>query len=234
MKYVNKLAAGIFLVSQAVSGAAFAASVTFSGDTVDYTFDDTLLGLYGPASLSGDTLFFTPVDFQAESLNGAGFALTNNTMNIRVTVHDGWLFSNIGFVERGDYLLLGGGSTADVTGQIRVFDVATPLTDVTTSILPSGPLDQSGLPTNNWDAAANVDLSTWTDARTVNVAVQNILLASTSAAASVAFVDKKFVGLTAEVAPIPEAQTYAMMLAGLGLIGWKLKLRRRRVLTINP
>lgn len=232
MKHVNKLATGIFLLSQAVSGAAFAASVTLSGNTVDYTFDDTLLGLYGPASLSGDTLYFTPVDFRAESLNGAGFALTNDTMNIRVTAHDGWLFSNIGLVERGDYLLLGGGSTAAVAGQIRVFDVAAPLTDVTASILPSGPLDQSGLPTTNWDAAATVDLSAWTDARTVNVTVQDLLLASTSAASSVAFVEKKFVGLTAGVAPIPEAQTYAMMLAGLGLVGWKL--RRRRVLTTNP
>jgi len=226
MKRMNHVAAGVFLLSQAFSGAAFAASVTLSGDTVDYTFDDTLLGLYGPASLSGDTLHFTPVDFQAKSLNGAGFALTNNTMNIQVTAHDGWLFSNIGLAERGDYLLLGAGSTADVAGQIRVFDVAAPLTDVTASILPGGPLDQSGLPTTNWDAAATVDLSAWTDARTVNVTVQDILLASTSAAASVAFVEKKFVGLTAGVAPIPEAQTYAMMLAGLGLVGWKIRRRR--------
>ncbi len=232
MKHECKLAAGILLLSQAVSGAAFAASVTLSGDTVDYTFDDTLLGLYGPASLSGDTLHFTPVAFKAESLNGAGFALTNNTMNIQVTAHDGWLFSNIGLAERGDYLLLGDGSTADVGGQIRVFDVAAPLTDMTASILPSGPLDQSGLPTTNWNAAATVDLSAWADVRTINVTVQDLLLASTSAASSLAFVDKKFVGLTAGVAPVPEAQTYAMMLVGLGLVGWKL--RRRRVLTAKP
>lgn len=231
MKHVNKLATGIFLLSQAVSGAAFAVSVTLSGNNVDYTFDDTLLGLYGPATVAGDTLYFTPVNFRAESLNGAGYALASSTMNIQVTVRDGWWFSNIGLAERGDYLLLGSGSTADVSGQIRVFDVAAPLTDVMANILPSGPLDQSGLPTTYWNAATTVDLSAWTNARTVNVTMQNLLLASTSAAASLALVDKKFVGLTTEVAPIPEAQTYAMMLAGLGLIGWKL--RRRRVLTPN-
>jgi hypothetical protein len=231
MKRVNHVAAGVFLLSQALSGAAFAASVTLSGNTVDFTFDDTLLGLFGPASLSGDTLFFTPVDFQAESLNGAGFDLTNSTMNIKVTAHDGWLFSDIALAEEGDYMLFGAGSTAAVTGQIRVRDVAAPLTDVTASIQSTAPLDQSGLFTTNWEAGATADLSAWTGTEAVNVTVQNILLGSTTAASSVAFVDKKFVGLTptmAPITPVPEASAYAMMLAGLGLIGWRI--RRRAIL----
>ena len=229
MKRVYKLAAGVFLLSQAFSGAALAVPVTLSGDTVDYTFDDALLGLFGPASLSGDTLYFTPVAFQAESLNGAGFALTKSTMNIEVSAHDGWSFSNIALSEQGDYLLLGAASTADVTGQIRVRDVANPLADMTASIQSSAALDQTGLPTTNWDAGAEIDLSAWDGAQTVNVTVQNLLLTSTTGASSLAFVDKKFVGLTptlAAISPVPEAHTYATMLAGLGLIGWKIGRRR--------
>lgn len=233
MKHRKKmLMAGTFLLGQAVSGGVFAMSVTLAGNTVDYTFDDAMLGLFGRASLSGDVLSFTPVDFQAKSVNGAGYALTNSTMNIQMTAHDGWMFSSVGLLEKGDYMLLGAGSTAAVGGQIRIHDVSAPLVDTTTSIQSSVPLDHMGLQTTNWTARASADLSSWTTARTLNVTVQNLLLASSDAASSVAFVDKKFVGLNpgmAAVTPVPEAQTYALMLAGLGLIGWKI--RRRRAVT---
>lgn len=234
MKRMKKVAAGVFLLTQAASGAAFAASVTLTGNTVDYTFDDTMLGLFGPATLSGDILSFTPVDFQAQSLNGDGFALTNSTMNIQVTAHDGWSFSTIGLAEKGGYMLLGSGSTASVGGQMRVHDVAAPLTDVTASIQSPVALDQSGMTITNWTAGASTDLSAWTGARSVNVTVQNLLLASTDAASSLAFVDKKFVGLTPTMAaavPVPEVQTSAMMLAGLGLVGWRI---RRRCVVPHP
>lgn len=221
--------AGAFLLNQAISGGALAMPVTLTGTTVDYTFDDAMLGLFGPASLSGDVLSFTPVDFQAKSLNGAGFALTNSTMNIQLTAHDGWMFSSIGVSEKGDYMLLGAGSSADVGGQIRVRDMAAPLADMTASIQSSVPFDHVGLPTANWTAQASTDLSAWTAARTVNVTIQNLLLASTDAAKSVAFVDKKFVGVNPEmtaVTPVPETQTYALMLAGIGLIGWRVGRHR--------
>ena len=228
MKF-NQVAIGVFLLGQTLSGAALAASVTLSGSTVDFTFDDTLLGLFGQPTLSGDTLSFTPVDFQAESLNGAGYSLTNNTMNIEVSAHDGWSFSTVGLVERGDYLLLGGGSTADVAGQVRVYDVDQPLTDMTAGIAATAALDQTGPGTHNWTADTSADLTAWEDTRTVNVTVQNLLLASTSGQTSLAFVDKKYVGLTPTtfaVSPVPEAQVSALMLAGLGLIGWQVGRRR--------
>jgi len=229
MKRMKTLATGILLLGQTLSGAAFAASVTLAGTTVDFTFDDALLGLFGPASVAGDTLYFTPVAFRAQSLNGAGFALANDTMNVRVAAHGGWSFAGMDLLERGDYLLLGAGSMADVGGQIRVFDVASPLAELDASISASAPLDLSGLPTHNWQAAATLDLSAWNDAQTLNVTIQNLLLASTGASPSLAFIEKKFVGLTPamlEVTPVPEAETYAMMLAGLGLVGWAARRRR--------
>lgn len=233
MKHRKKMMiAGTFLLGQAVSGSVFAMSVTLAGNTVDYTFDDAMLGLFGPASLSGDVLSFTPVDFQAKSVNGAGYALTNSTMNIQMTAHDGWMFSSVGLLEKGDYMLLGTNSSAAVGGQIRIHDVSAPLVDMTTSIQSAVPLDHTGLQTTNWTAQASADLSPWTTARTINVTIQNLLLASSDAASSVAFVDKKFVGLNpgmTAVTPVPEAQTSALMLAGLGLIGWRI--RRRRAVT---
>ncbi len=230
MKHMKKAAVGVFLLGQALSGAALAASVTLTGDTVDYTFDDALLGLFGTPTLVGDTLSFTPVEFQAESLNGAGIDLTNNTVNVQVTAHSGYTFSSIDMIERGDYMLLGGGSSADVAGQVRVFDVANPASDVTTAIAPDAPLDvMSSGGTTNWTASNSTDISGWTDAQTVNVTWQNLLIGETSANSSMAFVDKKYGGLTATVAavtPVPEAEVSAMMLAGLGLVGWQISRRR--------
>lgn len=225
MKRVNKLAIGTFLLGQAFSGAAYAASVTLVGSMVDFTFDNAILTLFGPATVSGNTLYFTPDNFEAKSLNGAGYALTNDTMNIKVTAHQGWSFSSASLTERGDYLLLGSGSTADVTGQVRIFDVATPLMDVTANIVPGSPLNLPGVPTHNWTAGTLTDLSAWHTTQAINVTVENLLLASTVTPASLAFVEKKFVGLNLVMAPVPEADTYAMLLAGLGLLGYAVRRR---------
>jgi hypothetical protein len=230
MKRMNQMAAGAFLLAQAFSGAAFAASVTLTGTSVDFTFDDALVGLFGQPTLSGDTLSFTPVDFNATSTNGEGYKLTDNTVNVQMTAHSGYAFSSIDLAERGDYMLQGGGSTANVAGQVRVYDMNDPSKDVTTNIAPSAAMDQTGTSTHPWSAANSTDLSTWTGTKSVNVSFQNLLVASTSGSSSLAYVDKKYGGLTATttaVTPVPEAQSSAMMLAGLGLIGWQISRRRR-------
>lgn len=229
MKRMNHMATGMFLLAQAFSGAAFAASVTLSGNRVDFTFDDTLMGLFGQPVLSGDTLSFTPVNFQATSTNGVGNTLAANTVNIQMTAHKGYLLSSIDLAERGDYMLLGNGSTADVAGQVRVYDALDPAKNAMTNIVHGAAMDQTGDNTHPWTAAASTDLSGWTGARSVNVSFQNLLVASTSGPSSLAYVDKKYGGLTAATAavtPVPEAQVSAMMLAGLGLVGWKIRRRR--------
>lgn len=229
--YLSQLAAGIFLLGQTMGTGAWAAPVTLVGNTVDFSFDDTLLNLFGPAKISGDTLYFTPGAFKAQSLNGGGFALTSSTINLKITPHNGWDFNHVDLVERGDYLLLGAGSTADIGGQMRVFDVATPLTENVASITSLSALNMPGLPMHNWNAQASVNLSAWTHAQAINVTVENLLLASTGVASSLAFVEKKFVGLTpftVAAAPVPEAETYAMMLIGLGLVGFAALRQRKR------
>jgi hypothetical protein len=226
MKRVNKkLAAGMILLSQTLTGAAFAASVTLSGTTVDFSFDDSMLGLFGTAKVAGDTLYFTPTDFVAQSSNGAGYVLTNETINVEVTARQNYDFSNFGFTEKGDYLMLGSGTSVAVTGQVRLFDVANPNVDITSTLLPANPMTHVGVPTDNWIAQNSTDLSAWNTANTLNVTVENLLLASTSIPNSLAFVEKKYVGLSFVTTPVPEAETYAMMLAGLGLIGFVVRRR---------
>lgn len=226
MKRVKKLATGIFLLSQVIAGGAYAASVTLTGTNVDFTYDDSLTNLFGQPTVAGDTLFFTPVNFDVSSSNGEGYNFNNGTVNIQVTAHSGMTFDSVDVLERGDYLLLGAGSTADVSGQVRVFDTAMPLTDLTTGIT-AGPLTMSGTPTNNWTANSSIDVSSWNTASTLNVTIQNLLLTSTTTPNSLAFVEKKFASLSLVTTPVPEAETYGMMLAGLGLIGFVVSRRRR-------
>lgn len=229
MKRVKTLAAGVFLVSQTLTGAAYAASVTLIGNSVDFTFDNALMGLFGQPQIAGDTLYFTPTNFQAQSLNSSGLAFTRDTINIKVTAHSGWNFDSVNLLERGDYLLLGSGSTADVSGQIRVFDTAMPLNEVTASIIPNGSLNATGVPTKNWTASASADVSAWSSADTFNVTIENLLFTSTFSPGALSFVEKKFTGLsilTTNISPVPEADTYRMMLTGLGLIGFMVARRK--------
>lgn len=229
MKRVNLLAASVLAFAQTLSGAAVAAPVTLTGSTVDFSFDDSLLGLFGPASIAGDTLYFTPTSFVAESMNGEGFDLARETLNVQMTARSGYELQTLNVVERGDYLLYGSGSFADVGGQVRVFNVAAPLDEITASIAPQASMTMTGLPTHNWNSDLSVNLAGFAPG-TLNVTLQNLVLASTSAPGSLAFAEKKFAGLTAAtvaVTPVPEADTYAMMLAGLGLVGWGARRRRK-------
>lgn len=228
MKRVNKkLAAGMILLSQTLTGAAFAASVTLSGTTVDFSFDDTLLGLFGQANVAGDNLYFTPINFSAESMNGAGFDLTKQTVNVKVTAHDGWDFSSLALTERGDYLRVGQAAKVVVSGQIRAFDTLNPLGEVTSSILPTGAFQQTDdFITQNWEAKAAANLGSMSAASMINVTLQNILVAQSPVGTdTLAFIEKKYAGLNVITTPVPEAETYAMMLAGLGLIGFVVRRR---------
>ena len=231
MKRVNLLAAGILMLGQTLAGGAVAAPVTLSGTTVDFTFDDALLGLFGmPVLSANNTLVFTPVGFDAQAFNGPKFDLTNQTMNIRVTAKQGFEIGHVGLLERGDYLLEGAASSVDVTGQLRMFDLNNQAVSFTDSIDASAPLTMVGLPTHNWMATAGIAVNTaMYDLTYANVAVENLLIARAFSVDSLAFIEKKEVFLnvnTMAITPVPEAETYAMMLAGLGLVGFMVNRRR--------
>lgn len=231
MKRVNLLAASIVVLGQTLAGGAVAAPVILSGTTVDFSFDDALLGLFGmPVLSANDTLVFTPVGFDAQAFNGPKLDLTNQTMNIRVTAKQGFEIGHVGLLERGDYLLEGAASSVDVTGQLRMFDLNGQAVSFTDSIVAAAPLTIQGLPTHNWTATAGIAVNpAMYDLTHANVAVENLLIARAFSVDSLAFIEKKELFLnvnTLAVTPVPEAETYAMMLAGLGLVGFMVNRRR--------
>jgi len=238
MKRMSKLAAGILLLGQAISGVAFAVPVTLTGATVSFTFDSALSGLFGAPAVSGDTLFFTPTNYKAESFNGSGFASASQTFNIAVNANAGYLVSAVNLTEDGDYYNIGPSAGVAVGGKLYVRDLASPVAPVLIGKI------KADVPLNDVTSLANFETTDWTShtgvtipagwnkaggfVSGVNVTIENILLAKSMNPVSAAFIEKKFVALDLITAPVPEPTTDAMLLVGLGLVGVAV-LRRPRM-----
>jgi hypothetical protein len=208
------------------------------GTYLTYTFI-TDPGLFGTASLSGDDLVFAPsADFKAVSANGVpGFKY--QTLHIEVSVNDAYLsslaLSSFSLSEGGSYSLsspTGSVAIAGATGYLSALDIeGTTANSISENITASG---LGVLGTHAWTGAAGVVLpgTGWggTDGvvSSVKLTLSNQLYATTGPG-STAEIWKDVVNLHVVTSPVPEAETYAMMLAGLGLVA--LMARRRRLAT---
>jgi hypothetical protein len=243
---------GAVLISVAAMVPAHAALVTIVGTNFDVIYDDTSLGLFGAPTLVGDTLFFTPNTFRAQSLNGDGAVATNSTLSgLRLIAKNGYQFGAFDLAEFGDYRLSGAGSFVTVNGQLRAFNPALSTTTQTTSNLAvsgSTPLTTIDGGLYNWLATARIDQSTppvgglplpfppvqnviASRPTEVVLTIENLLLAYTDPQGTgfrEAFIEKKFVGtgVSLEVTPIPLPPAAALMVVGLASLGL---LRRRRI-----
>ncbi len=207
---------------------ADAALVTLAGEHVTYTLDDSQLGLFGTPQLQGDTLYFLPSEFTAQSRNRQGYDITRSTIQILVeTKSSGYSLGQIGLKEDGDYFKLGTGTSVGVGGAMvvtkfdNVYDrIWNPIVSVSDFSQVTSPGNFS---TSLWEAYASADLTgkgwnkTW-------VTIENIIFAGSTVRGSAAFIEKKFVSLTASAVPIPGA---AWML-GAGLVGLVVIKRRQR------
>jgi hypothetical protein len=87
--------------------------------------------------------------------------------------------------------------------------------------------------THDWQASSFISLTApkWLGVTAINYTLENILDAYADAAdvgQKLAFIEKKFAGTSIYlvVSTVPEADTYAMLLAGLGVMG--VLYRRKR------
>lgn len=196
-----------------------AATVTLSGQDVDFTFDDTLVGPFGTPTVSDNTLSFAPTTFTATALNGTGAVLVNGTVNVTVTARgqDSRIL-RLALEERGSYIRDGETAEVAVTGELRATRL--PLEEIA-SLQPSSNFEPTGLAVQDWEASAALDLKEW-DASEVLATAQNILIVRSLAADDIAFIGKMRVDLTAFV-PLPPA----VWLLGSALIGLVAIGRRR-------
>lgn len=227
MHNMKRKVLGIIL-AMGLSSGALAAMQEISGDHVTFTYDDSLLSLFGTPEVSGDTIFFSPTAFTAKSMDGTGMGFSNATLNIGVKANTGFKLTGVDLTEQGDYWLfapLGASAMGvGVSGQIRVRDMAT-LAEMTDGIAATAPMTTVGFSSIDWTAKADASFAAW-QSEAVKLTIENLLVAYTTAAPSLAFVEKKYVGAEFSVVAIPEPETFAMFLAGLGMIGM---VARRRV-----
>jgi hypothetical protein len=149
--------------------------------------------------------------------------------------HAGFQVFGSSLVERGDYLLRHATSEVDLQGQTRALAIANPLFEVNNNIVvTTGPMTTLNVSTN-WTANSFLNLSNLqADATGYRITIENLLMAYTEPTATglrQAFIEKKFAGETISwevigVSAVPEPQTYAMFLAGIGLIGYAARRKK--------
>lgn len=221
--YFYKKILFIFIVI-AFSGGSNAALVTTNGNSVSFTYDAMLVDLFGPANVIGDSLTFAPSNFKALSLNGSGQAFTNSSFIVQINSLSNNDIGSIALTENGDYELEGQNAKVAVKGELRAIDMADPLVTHVSKIKAVNPFVETDFDadTANWEA--NASLNFLPNTSSILVTIENILRAKTSSAGELAFVQKKFVGLTVTAVPLP----HAVWLFGAGLLGLLSVSKRKR------
>jgi len=226
MKSYKKKMLVVFGASVALLGGSAYADVvvvngvvTATGTHVTYTFDQADLGLFGPVSgvsISGDTLSFSPTSF-----GGTGFNVMVDSLLINVSVnqaYENYEFTRFDLSEDGRFAA---GGTYDADATFKVQDDYNPNVNFETLVL------DKVVDGTNW----GIDGTVWTQAgwgdgglfNSATLNLSNSLIAFGGASAW-----KDVVTISAQVTPVPEAETYAMLLVGLGLVGF---MARRRSLS---
>jgi hypothetical protein len=238
-RHLVYLVLGLFAASP-----AYAAIQTITGTNFDLVYDDTKLGLFGTPSLAGNNIFFTPNNFKAESLNGAGIVTNNSTINgMQLVAKNGFQFGSIDLTEFGDYLMRDAESFVSVNGQLRAFDGANfAATNTSASLIVSSstPLNIIDGFNHDWQAAASITNATasksgltgWlSNASIVNITVENLLTAYTEAGPGPeqAFIEKKAIGVGLVVtSAVPEPGVWSSLSAGLFLLGMMASRRKNK------
>lgn len=210
-----------------VSAAGASAQVAWSNPNGTASFftwsggqNDT--GLYGsPVLVGGDTFVFTPSDFVARSINGAG-AEAHDRLQVDLIANPGFRFSAIDIQEIGDWAVLTQGSVS-ATGQLTIEDNLIAGRSAVGPLItnPTFPITTPGF--DSWTGDAGVDLGaagpSWTHIRLI---VENNLIAI-SAPGSSTFIQKTFTGAGVSITIVPAPASAALL--GLGGL---VAARRRR------
>ncbi len=247
------LAVAVLFLS--VVGRAHAASINygdFAGTNVTYvgvteaSNSGDALPLFGPPTVSGDSLDFDPVGFSASATGASGVDVTDGNLRFMVTSHPGSVINALKLSEAGDTTLAGFGTDATftaVTGngilninQVNGVGINVISVPFSMTFTPSGGTyglgtDGGGGPlySANWSGGVMLDVDAILAANNkvghatkITVNLDNTLTALSEAGTFALIAKKDFGGLSVTV--IPEPAT--CLLLGIAVMG--LAVTRRR------
>jgi hypothetical protein len=215
-----KLQAALTAVMLALgASSAMAVPVTLHGTHIDIVYDTTDLGLYGTPSLVGDLLSWTPSGFTAKR-NGGPTSLTSTT-SVMIYAHTGFDIASLSFSEGGSYIKNSSTGGVAAAGTVNVA-VQSPPSPTMSFGFGTGSLSQGS---GSWSAGTG-PISFGAGAKVVSFYVSNTLMAVGGGVAGLGNqISKNTPTISFVVASVPEPETYAMLLAGLGAVAF---LARRR------
>ena len=173
-------------------------------------------GPYGGASIVGDSLVFSPVDFLATASK-----LDFHSVTVALTADPGYRFTAFDLTESGGY----SGGPVVALGAIVAHDI-----QGSTQKFGDGYVVASlGKAYGTWESMAGIVLPEpdWGGSNSIFTSA-NLTLSSLMFARGEGQIWKDAISVAVVTTPVPEAHTYAMFLAGLGLVGY---LTRRRVIS---
>lgn len=195
-----------------------------SANQVTYTFDSTQAGfsMFGTPTVSGNSLSFVPNGFLAT--DGAPvFPM----ITVTVTANAGYFLSGFQLIETGGYTLPTSVDEVYLGGVFEALDIeGTTGNEVSSSI--TGPAFTTTGTNLAWTGGASlvIPASGWGGldglVTSVSLTIDNQLFAFGAGE-----IWKDAISVVAVTTPVPEAETYAMMLVGLGLVGFMVRRRSR-------
>lgn len=202
-----------------------------SGSFFSWENGQNLTNLFGTPFLVGDTFYFTPANFVANSVNGVPASATD-TFEVDLIVHAGFKFDAIQIAEYGDYTLTAQGtpvnlSTVDANGLLEIDEIGgLGRTDDVAMDFPTLPVQSAGSANNTWQGGGLSNLlllEGQTPFTKIHLKVSNNLVAISGGEGQAATIRKTVFGgmMAVTIVPTPGAAT---LLGAAGI----LVLRRRR------
>ena len=227
---LKNITKGLGLLAMCVTMPAMSALVHLSGDTVDFYYDDAQPGMsvYGDLSVIGDSIFATPTEFFAESLNIGSDSLSA-LGTVQVVAKSGYTFDAVQVAQQGDYKMSGEGSTVTTQSTLNIVNNTYSVADLNSALLSSDDFTINDGILKSWSSSTFVGLNTglWADTSSIDLELTSLLTADSLASGASAFIQNKFVGgglVTIYTTPVPVPAAIWLMMSGfIALFGMSYK-----------